>query len=85
MHLQQGLPAHRPTTRGIDSILCQDSLDRVSADCESQIREGSRDSRVSPSRSSRYHRSKVSGDTIGESSRSRALPSGLASREAAAL
>src|SRR5258706_11796590 len=32
VRLQEGLPLHRPTTGRVDSILCQDALDRSSAD-----------------------------------------------------
>ena len=50
MRLQEGLPPHRPTTGRIDSILCQDALDRGSADGVPEIGEGSLDSGVAPSR-----------------------------------
>ena len=50
LRLQEGLPAHRPLSGGIDSVLGQDALDRVSPDGESEIREGTSNPRIAPPR-----------------------------------
>src|SRR5262249_9966684 len=50
VRLQEGLPAHGPPARGIDSVLRKDSLDGVSPDEESEIRKRAPDSRIAPAR-----------------------------------
>src|SRR5215468_3907512 len=74
MRLQERLPARRPLARGIDSILRQDSFDRVSSDGESEIGERALDPRVAPSRIVACHLEDQCLDLAGDSGPARAAP-----------